>query len=319
MNFSGLLDLLRTRFGLLAAVALLLVIVLGLFSALRPDRAVSPRTLYEPEPAGPVTSVQRPTVPAVPSPPRPEPTNEPLPHLAIFVPPVTNRPVPGIFAPYGRLLRCQLVNTVDSANIDTPIIALVADDLYHDAQLVVPTGTEVHGRANLDRMRERIVAEGEWTLVWQDGREVVVTGIALDREEHPSLLTWGLTDGSAGLRGEVLQSDVLAEVKLFLATFMSGMASGLQENHRTLLGTEFPATARNAALTGVSAVMNRYAENLAEIVRRDGIYIRVPAGKQMYLYLTQSLEIPTGRTEDRPLGSSPHLSLHNSTPELDSP
>jgi hypothetical protein len=209
-------------------------------------------------------------------------------------------------------VRCQLVNTVDSAKIDTPIIALVTDDLWHEGELIVPTGTEVHGRANLDRMRERIVAEGEWTLVWQTGRELVVTGIALDREEHPSLLTWGITDGSAGLPGQVLHSGLLAEVKLFLATFMSGTAAGLQDTQRSLLGTEIPGTARNAALQGVGSVLDRYAEGLAEIVRRDGLYIRVPAGKQMYLYVTERLDL--SRTRPRTLPATPALLVSSTNP-----
>jgi len=89
--------------------------------------------------------------------------------------------------------------------------------------------------------------------------------IALDREEDATGRSWGITDGSAGLRGHVLRSDVLADVKLFLATFRSGMASGLQETDRTIIGTEFPATARNAALSGASSVLNRYAEQLGEV------------------------------------------------------
>ncbi|MHB1310113.1 MAG: hypothetical protein ACYC23_23840 [Limisphaerales bacterium] len=120
---------------------------------------VSPVTLYEPTPAGAATSIDRPTVPIVPSPPRPESTNAPLPRLSILVPLSATGPRPGVVAPYGRLLRCQLVNTVDSAKIDTPIIALLTEDVWHDGQLVVPVGTEIHGRAKLDRSRERIVAD----------------------------------------------------------------------------------------------------------------------------------------------------------------
>lgn len=189
------------------------------------------------------------------------------------------------------------------------------DDLWHAGELIVPTGTEVHGRANADRMRERIVAEGEWTLVWQDGRQLALTGIALDREEHPSLLTWGMTDGSAGLRGQVLHSDVLAEVKLFLATFMSGMAASLQQNGTTRFGVPLPVSARDAALTGTSEVLNRYAEELAEIVRRDGIYIRVPGGKQMYLYVTQAIDLSRVRTGP---GPSEPPSIATATPQSES-
>lgn len=309
MNTSAILDFLRSRAGLLAAGGFLLVIIVGLASALRSGDSVRRAVLYTNSPPAAAASIQRPVVPVVASPPPPAPTNPPLAQLAIFVPPVTNEPPLGIHAPTGRLLRCQLVNTIDSSSIDTPIIALVVADLWHGGELVVPTGTEVHGRARLDRMRERIVASGAWILVWQTGEELVVNGIALDREEDPSGLSWGITDGSAGLRGQVLRSDVLTEVKLFLATFMSGMAAGLQQTQPTILGTEFPATARNAALTGASSVMNRYAEDLAETVRRDGLYIRVPAGKQMYLYLTETLDRARARA-----GNARRLPLSEPSP-----
>ena len=55
------------------------------------------------------------------------------------------------FLPYGRLLRCELVNTVDSTNIDTPIIGLVIEDAWNDGRVIIPAGTEVHGLAQESR------------------------------------------------------------------------------------------------------------------------------------------------------------------------
>jgi len=311
MNFSTLLDFLRRRPAVLVGGGLILLIVLGLASAMRPTGALRRAVLFTNAPPRAATSVERRVVPGVPSQPRTAPApDEPLGQLAIFVtaPADTGEPPLGVYAPAGRLLRCQLVNTVDSANIETPIIALVVEDLWHDGALVVPAGTEVHGRARVAAMRERIVASGPWTLVWQSGEELVVNGIALDREEHPSGTAWGITDGSAGLRGQVLRSDAMAEVKLFLATFMSGMASGMHETRPTVLGTEFPGTTRNAALSGASSVMNRYAQDLAETVRRDGIYIRVPAGKEIHLYVTETLvrsRARVGASRPRPAAPVP--------------
>lgn len=224
-------------------------------------------------------------------------TNRPLAALNLHanLPPETNLPPLGAYAPAGRLLRCQLVNAVDSALIDTPIIALVTDDLWHDGQLIVPAGTEVHSRVRVDRLRERLVASGTWTLVWQSGQELTVHGIALDRGESANGQTWELTDGSAGLRGEVLRSDSMDEVKLFAATFLSGMASGLQQTRETVFGTQVANNIRNAALSGTSQVLNAYAQQILETIKRDGLYVRVPAGKQMYLYLTDTLDLSQAR------------------------
>ena len=39
------------------------------------------------------------------------------------------------------------MNTVDSTNIDTPIIGLVIEDAWNDGRVIIPAGTEVHGLA----------------------------------------------------------------------------------------------------------------------------------------------------------------------------
>ena len=150
------------------------------------------------------------------------------------------KPLSKFYAPYGRLIPCELVVTVDSSSIQTPIIALVTDDIYHDGRLIIPAGTEVHGTAQADRKRERIASNGGWTLVWRTGEELHLEGVALDREKDPNGEGWGITDGSAGLRGQVLKTDNMAEIKLFAATLLSGAASGAVSNqadspwHRTV-------------------------------------------------------------------------------------
>ncbi len=299
MNFSRLLDLIRSRPAVLVAGALILMLVMGLAAALRPHRSVPRATLYTNSPPGPTTTYERPPAPVVTALPKPplSPTpvvtnNKPFSGVRYHagLPPETNRPPLGLYAPAGRLLRCRLVNTVDSANIDTPIIGLVTDELWHDGKLVIPVGTELHGKASVNRLRERVVASGPWTLVWQSGEELVVHGIALDREEYPASSSWGITDGSAGLRGQILRSDSLAEIKLFVATFMAGAASGLKEQRTSLLGDQIARTIPNAALEGAGQVMSRYAQDILDTIHRDGIFVRVAGGKEMYLYLTRTLD-----------------------------
>ncbi len=194
------------------------------------------------------------------------------------------------YAPFGRLVQCELVVTVDSSSINTPIIGLVTDDIWHNGRLIIPAGTEVHGTAKVDRVRERIASSGNWTLVWQGGEELTVNGLALDREKQADATGWGITDGSAGLRGELLKSDDLAEIKLFAATFLSGAASGLTEKEKTIFGSQTAPSLQNAPLVGAQQVLNTYAKQILETIQRDGFYVRVAAGKQFYLYVTQTLD-----------------------------
>ena len=112
------------------------------------------------------------------------------------------------FAPFGRLIQCELIVTVDSSSINTPVIGLVTENVYHHGHLIIPIGTEVHGSAQVDRVRERIASDGRWTLVWQTGEELRVSGLALDREKDADGDGWGITDGSAGLRGRFIKRNV---------------------------------------------------------------------------------------------------------------
>ncbi len=194
------------------------------------------------------------------------------------------------FAPFGRLVPCELVITVDSSSIKTPIIGLVTEDVFHHGQLIIPAGTEVHGTVQVDRTRERIASNGRWTLVWQNGEELNVSGLALDHELDADTGSWGITDGSAGLRGKLLKTDNLAEIKLYVATLLSGAAAALTETQTTAFGTFALPSLQNAPLQGAQAVLDRYAQQILTAIERDGFYVRVPAGKQFYLYITQTVD-----------------------------
>lgn len=208
------------------------------------------------------------------------------------------------YAPYGRLIPCETVITLESSKLDTPVIGLVTDDVWHNGELIIPAGAEIHGRASLDRSRERIAASGKWVVVWRDssplnGTELVLNGIALDREKDDNTGEFGLRDGSAGLVGDLIKSDDYQEVKMFASTFLAGVASGLQQlrNQGTAFGdiVQVPAiSGRNAALQGTADVLNAYAHQIQEAIARDGFYVRVPAGHQFYLYVTETIDQANG-------------------------
>jgi hypothetical protein len=250
-----------------------------------------------------------------------------LPPISLYAESVTGEkpaePLGDNYAPFGRLVQCELVITVDSSTIDTPIVGLVTEDIWHNGRLIIPAGTEVHGTAKTDRVRERIASSGNWTLVWQMGEELNVNGIALDREKDEED-AWGITDGSAGLRGELLKSDNLAEIKLFVSTFLSGAAGGLTQTQQTVFGTQAVSSLQNAPVQGAQQVLNAYAKQILDAIERDGFYVRVAAGKQFYLYVTQTIDKSkaviggtrlaamkkaSGETTDDPV-----IRLHNNPP-----
>jgi hypothetical protein len=210
------------------------------------------------------------------------------------------------YAPYGRMIPCETVITIDSAKIETPIIGFVTEDVWHDGKLIIPAGAEVHGKAQVDPSRERIASDNNWILVWRttdrmNGAELPLHGVALDMERNETTGTWQLTDGSAGLKGDILKTDNWAEIKLFAATFLSAATTGLEDttsssNALTGQTTQTPLTTpKNAALAGTSAVLNQYAQQILDSIKRDGFYVRVPAGKQFYLYVTQTIDLDNAK------------------------
>jgi len=263
-----------------------------------------------------VQSIERPMQPFRPPTPKPEPqplprkTNEPprvvadkpkqeaptaaLAPISLFGDATAGVPEPKglgeIYAPYGRLIPCETIITVDSASIQTPIIGLVTENIYHGGKLVIPAGTEVHGTAQTDRHRERIASGNNWTFVWQGGEELRLKGIALDREFSDDQEGWGITDGSAGLRGRLIKSDNLAEIKLFAATFLSGAASSLTEKEQTIFGSIESRSLNNAPFKGAEKVLSVYAQRIYDAIQKDGFYVRVPSGKQFYIYVLQTID-----------------------------
>lgn len=234
----------------------------------------------------------------------PKPRVLPISLVAIANESASVAPLSKTYAPYGRLIPCQTVVTIESSRLDTPVIGLVTEDVWHNGELIIPAGVEVHGRASLDRARERIAVAGKWVVVWRDGSslngtELVLSGIALDREKDDTSGEFGLRDGSAGLLGTLVKTDNWQEIKLFASTFLAGMASGLQELRRqgSVLGdlVQVPvASGRNAALQGTADVLTTYARQIQEAIARDGFFVRVPAGKQFYLYVTETIDQAKG-------------------------
>lgn len=196
-----------------------------------------------------------------------------------------------IIAPPGCMIPAVLVITVDSSALQTPILAIVTEDIYNaQKQLIIPARTELHSLA-AGTARDRISANGQWTAILPpDGRVLIFSGIALDREKNSDGAGWGITDGSAGLKGRLMQTDAYSEWKLLGASLISGFARGFQETEQTVYGTQSKSGSyKNAGLEAVGSAIDRYANRMEQEID-DGRFVRVPAGKEFYVYTTMPLE-----------------------------
>jgi hypothetical protein len=332
MKPRDFLNFFKTKTGKLVVFGALFAAVLVIFSELRKRHssadegiAIEPLSTNADKPQV-VQSVVRPmqifNPPPPPSPPKsqpafqspsatnpasvgpsPQPLPSVVPHqteslapISLFADSTAGAPRPkklsATYAPFGRLIPCETVITVDSSSLQTPVVGLVTENIYYGGRLIITAGTEVHGMAQTDRQRDRISTSISWKLVWQDGEELNLKAVALDREfdNNTNQSGWAITDGSAGLRGEIIKSDNLADIKLFAATFLSGAANALTEKQETVFGPINSPTLNNAPFQGAQVVLQTYAQQIYDSIQKNGFYVRVPSGKQFYLYVLQTID-----------------------------
>ena len=255
------------------------------------SRKTVPSTQDHAEPTVAATSATNASQPAATAP-SVGPTTNPAP----ATPPYSGKPAR--FLPFGHPIKCELVFTIDSTMEATPLIGLVTAPVYNNGQLIIPAGAELHGTARPDRMRDRLYSSPEWVLIFPregskpNGRQLNVRGLALDRAQpDDNGLTWGITDGSYGLQGDVIHSAGNEELQRFAATTLEAVAAGLQTTHANAYGGQMvDTTPRNALLQGAGADMALVKDKLRAEIERNGVFIRVPAGKQFYFYPQQIID-----------------------------
>jgi len=232
--------------------------------------------------------------------------------LAGYTPPVTKDTdtsslPPERFVPFGTLLKCKLVNTVDSANIDTPVIAILLEDVWQNGERIIPANTLIHGTAHAGRIRDRINAAGTWRFVWQDGRELSFNGVALDREYDQDIDGYGITDGSAGMKGRLMNTDDYQDLKMLASAALSGFARGTQDRTQTALGTTITGSVSNGVREGVGNVFDVYAQRTLRDVEENGYFVRVPAGKEFYVYVLETVNPDKAKVAGAVVNSSPRV------------
>jgi Bacterial conjugation TrbI-like protein len=235
----------------------------------------------------------------------PAPQRPGLPQLVSFYAQVQPTPVPSptaeperpklaeIWLPRGTFIPCALVNTVESSHINTPVVGEVIRDVYQNGHLIIPAGATATCWAQPGAVRDRIEVAGKWSLTYPDGKEFELEGVACDREADPSNQQFGIEDGSAGLQGELIESDHWANAKAFIALLITAA---------TQTGTAVATSTLQAAhTTGVTAlpdttpILAKYLDQLLNGETGDGRFVRVRASKEFYIFSASVVE-PTKRS-----------------------
>jgi len=201
--------------------------------------------------------------------------------------------------PPGTFIPCALVNTVESSHINTPVVGEVLRDMYQNGRLIIPAGAIVSSFAESGAVRDRIEVAGEWLIVYPDGWHLRLRGVACDREADPANQQFGIEDGSAGLQGELVESDHWANAKAFIALLMTAaMQTGTAVATSTLQAAH---TTGVTSLPDTTPILTKYLDQLLNGETGDGRFVRVRASKEFYLYVTETV-LPAKRviTEEAP-------------------
>ena len=65
---------------------------------------------------------------------------------------------------------------------------------------------------------------------------------------------------------------------------------GVDRKQQTVFGPINSPSLANAPFEGAQKVLSVYAERIYDAIKKDGFYVRVPSGKQFYLYVLQTID-----------------------------
>jgi Bacterial conjugation TrbI-like protein len=241
---------------------------------------------------------------------------QPLPSLVSFyaqvciaAPSATPAPAeskdPRAWLPPSIFIPCALVNTVESSHINTPVVGEVLHDVYQNGHLIVPAGAIASSFAQSGAVRDRIEVAGVWIIVHPDGRHLRVRGVACDREADPANQQFGIEDGSAGLQGELIESDHWANAKAFIALLMTAtMQTGTAVATSTLQAAH---TTGVTSLPDTTPILAKYLDQLLNGETGDGRFVRVRASKEFYLFVSETI-VPSRRTIEEEKAAEEDLS-----------
>ena len=218
------------------------------------------------------------------------------------------------FAPYGRLIACKMVNTVESGDTDTPLIAVVIEDLWWinakgEKKLIIPAGTEVYGTVNGAKpMRNRLTTGNNFILVWQAtsnmvGFELQLKGVALEKSTHPeNRMLAAITDMSAGIPGQVMSNENLSKFLVYTLAFGQGLAQGYQTNEvytdSGVTITTQDGTTKNAMARGAETLAQVMLQDVSQMIAKESYYIRVPSGTEFYIFVHQVINLDDAQIAD---------------------
>ncbi len=178
--------------------------------------------------------------------------------------------------PMATAFKALLANTLVSSDIAVPAIALVAECVISNGEIIFPQGAKLLGTSALDARAKRLQIRFHH-VVFPDGTDSSISAVALD------------LDGSYGLRGDYKSGNTQKQVGKFSGTFLGGLAEGLKDKQAA--GAFLPPIAsgsiKNGLLNAVSDTALDQVNSFSSDLQSEQPSISVPSGLNFLVYLEQ--------------------------------
>jgi hypothetical protein len=96
-------------------------------------------------------------------------------------------------------------------------------------------------------------------------------------------------------------------IKLYAASLINGISGAVSSGSSGILGNRVYTNNSSLGLSalqggvinpvagGTQGVLERFADQISKSIERDGFFVRVPAGKQFYVYCSESIDLSRAR------------------------
>lgn len=200
----------------------------------------------------------------------------------------------------GALIHCRLLSPATTDSNNSPVTAEVTQPVIRDGITLIPRGCKIIG-ATQNFVNDRVFFAPEWRVNLRSDSRLTLKAHVQERSyDHLANLP-NASDGRSGLPGTVHNAAATDESSLLPALAKSLTRFG-KETVRTGAGEFVPATGRNLALEGSSALIDHFAKPADQSASRKQMFVEVPAGQEFYLMM-----LSTNAASDSNPGQPPSI------------
>jgi hypothetical protein len=187
----------------------------------------------------------------------------------------------------GALIHCRLLSPATTDSGDSPVIAAVTRPVIRDGITLIPKGCKIIGTIQR-AVNDRVFFAPEWRVnLHADSRVTLKAEVQERSYDYLANIPNG-SDGRSGLPGTFHNAEA-SEKSGLLPTLAKSLTRFGKETIRTGVGEFVPATGRNLALEGSSALIDHFAKPSDQSSPEKQRFVEVPAGHEFYLLILSAV------------------------------